>query len=335
MTDRPIPPAATSSDVARLAGVSRTTVSYVLNGTGSARISAATRARVREAALRLGYVPHAAARSLRAGRNRMVLMPSPSILVGPLLGEFFLQLHQGLAGLGYSIAGLGGPAPADDTDAARAWAELRPAAVFSLDGTGFSPEGVELLRRSGVGALVTFAPSPVPGVHTVLHDPTEVGTLAADHLLSRGCRRLGVVVPREPGLELFSRPRLQGVYATAAAAGAHAERLDLDYTEESARALAARWHELRLDGVFAYNDEYAMLLMRALQDAGVDVPARTALIGADDLLLGRLLRPRLSTVRLVLPDPHELAALIDLSVRGEAPSRVPEMGLMVVRREST
>lgn len=56
----------TSADVARLAGVSRATVSYVLNNTSAVRISEPTRRRVHEAAEELGYVPHAAARSLRA-----------------------------------------------------------------------------------------------------------------------------------------------------------------------------------------------------------------------------------------------------------------------------
>ncbi|HET9383256.1 MAG TPA: LacI family DNA-binding transcriptional regulator, partial [Streptomyces sp.] len=57
----------TSADVARLAGVSRATVSYVLNNTSAVRISEPTRRRVHAAARELGYVPHAAARSLRAG----------------------------------------------------------------------------------------------------------------------------------------------------------------------------------------------------------------------------------------------------------------------------
>lgn len=57
---RPVP---TSADVARLAGVSRATVSYVLNNTSAVRISEPTRRRVHEAAKELGYVPHAAARS--------------------------------------------------------------------------------------------------------------------------------------------------------------------------------------------------------------------------------------------------------------------------------
>ena len=73
--------------------------------------------------------------------------------------------------------------------------------------------------------------------------------------------------------------------------------------------------------MFAYNDEYAMLLMRALQDEGIGVPEETAVIGADDLMLGRLLRPRLSTVHIELPSGRHLAELVDRVVRD--PASVP------------
>src|SRR5690242_14164125 len=82
---RPVP---TSADVARLAGVSRATVSYVLNNTSAVRISEPTRRRVQEAAKELGYVPHAAARTLRAGHSRMVLMPTLPVPAGPLYSQF-------------------------------------------------------------------------------------------------------------------------------------------------------------------------------------------------------------------------------------------------------
>lgn len=100
---------------------------------------------------------------------------------------------------------------------------------------------------------------------------------------------------------------------------------------------AARWPELALDGVFAYNDEYAMLLMRALQDAGVAVPGQTAVVGADDLLLGRLLRPRLSTVRIDPLQGGELAELVDGAVNGTAVETItrPLLDSRVVRRESS
>jgi DNA-binding LacI/PurR family transcriptional regulator len=89
--------------------------------------------------------------------------------------------------------------------------------------------------------------------------------------------------------------------------------------------------------VFAYNDEYAMLLMRALQDEGVSVPEETAVVGADDLMLGRLLRPRLSTVHSELPSGRELAELVDRAV-GD-PGGVPEVheafGARIVHRETS
>ena len=72
----------TSADVARESGVSRTTVSYVLNGTPGTSISDATRQRVLEAAARLGYAPSAAARTLRSGRSDLVLCLLPDWPVG-------------------------------------------------------------------------------------------------------------------------------------------------------------------------------------------------------------------------------------------------------------
>ncbi|MFC3348702.1 LacI family DNA-binding transcriptional regulator [Streptomyces echinoruber] len=329
---RPVP---TSADVARLAGVSRATVSYVLNNTAAVRISEPTRRRVHEAAKELGYVPHAAARSLRAGHRRMVLMPAPAVPAGPLYSAFIYELQWALHRLDYTVVQYGGVGLAGD-EAARAWAELRPVAVL-VPGTGLGPEGVALLRRSGARAVVTLGPDAVEGAHALLMDHESVGHCAGAHLYARGRRRIGVVVPEEGGLDVFSRPRLAGVRRALHGTAATVTELPLAYTEESAARLAARWGDLGLDAAFAYNDEYAMLLMRALQDEGVAVPADTAVIGADDLLLGRLLRPRLSTVRIELPSGRDLAELVDRAVRdpGGEPERHKVLGASVVQRDST
>ena len=73
----------TSADVARASGVSRTTVSYVLNSTPGASVSDSTRRRVLDAAAQLGYAPSAAARTLRRGRSDLVLCVLPDWPVGP------------------------------------------------------------------------------------------------------------------------------------------------------------------------------------------------------------------------------------------------------------
>ncbi|GAA2299803.1 LacI family transcriptional regulator [Streptomyces kunmingensis] len=320
----------TSADVARLAGVSRATVSYVLNNTSAVRISEPTRRRVREAAKELGYVPHAAARSLRAGHTRIVLMPTPEVPVGPLYSGFLNELQWALSRLDYTVVqygsvGLGGE------DAARAWAELRPVAVLAPVAMG--PDGIGILKRSGAKVVITLGPDPVAGTHALIMDHREVGRAAGAHLLARGHRRVGVVMPREEGLDMFALPRLAGVQES----GAQVVRLPLAYEEDDAARAAAHLRELGLDAVFAYNDEYAMLLMRALQDAGADIPGEVAVIGADDLMLGRLLRPRLSTVRIDLPSGEELAGLVDRLVRD--PAAAPEVRDVLVAstvpREST
>ncbi|MGW6877807.1 LacI family DNA-binding transcriptional regulator [Streptomyces xanthophaeus] len=327
------PTAATSADVARLAGVSRATVSYVLNNAEAVRISEPTRRKVREAAEELGYVPHAAARSLRAGHTRIVLLPTSHVPVGPLYSTFLNELQWGLRRLDYTVVQYGSLGLSGD-EAARAWAELRPVAVISLGEITLSAHNVATLKRAGARAVITMGPVSVPGAHALVMDQQEVGARAAAHLVERGHRRIGVVVPQEEGMGLFSDPRLAGARSVE---GALIEPVPMTYTEESAAALAARWRGLGLDGVFAYNDEYAMLLMRALQDEGLRIPDDVAVIGADDLLIGRLLRPRLSTVQIEMPTGDHLASLVDRAVR--EPSEVTErhdlMAARAVPREST
>ncbi|MFF8945643.1 LacI family DNA-binding transcriptional regulator [Streptomyces sp. NPDC014864] len=331
----PVPSPPTSADVARLAGVSRATVSYVLNNSSAVRISEPTRRRVHEAARELGYVPHAAARSLRAGHSRMVLMPAPTTPAGPLYSRFIDELQWALGRLDYTVVQHGTLGPHGD-EAARAWAELRPAAVL-VPGSGLGPEGVAVLRRAGARAVVTLGTESVEGAHALLMDHEAVGHCAGVHLHARGRRRIGVVVPEERGLEVFSRPRLAGVRRALDGTDGTVTELPLAYQEQSAARLAARWRGLGLDAVFAFNDEYAMLLMRALQDEGVRIPEDAAVVGADDLLLGRLLRPRLSTVHIELPSGRDLAELVDRAVRDPAtpPQRRRVLGATVVARESS
>ncbi|MER5360981.1 LacI family DNA-binding transcriptional regulator [Streptomyces sp. NPDC002785] len=332
-TEGPVP---TSADVARLAGVSRATVSYVLNNNAAVRISEPTRRRVREAATELGYVPHAAARSLRAGHTRMVLLPTVNFPAGPLHHRFFHQLESGLRHLDYTVVQYGSTG-LDADDAPRAWAELRPVAVIAPGTIALTPQGISVLRRSGAKAVITLGPRPVAGAHALVMDQREVGSCAIGHLLERGRRRIGVVMPEESGLGLFAEPRLAGARQAALSHGARIEPLPLRHEEESAARLAARWRTMGLDAVFAYNDEYAMLLMRALQDAGIEVPRETAVVGADDLMLGRLLRPRLSSVRMELATPQPLADLVDRLVRhpGGAPEHHDLLRAGAVHRESS
>src|SRR3712207_1246937 len=113
----------TSSDVAKRAGVSRATVSYVLNNVPDSRIGEETRARVHAAAKELGYTPHAMARSLRVGHSNLVLIPLASIPSGPLLEAYYDTLTTRLRELGYTVI-FHADRCARGVEAARLWAAL-------------------------------------------------------------------------------------------------------------------------------------------------------------------------------------------------------------------
>ncbi|MFJ9870283.1 LacI family DNA-binding transcriptional regulator [Streptomyces sp. NPDC101165] len=325
--------AVTSADVARLAGVSRATVSFVLNNTQTHRVGEATRTKVLAAADTLGYVPHAAARSLRAGRNNLVLMPAAVSAIGRLVSGWIDDLHTELEQYGYTTV-LHAGRFADPVTAARAWAELRPGAVLALDGSSLTAGSVDVLRRAGVRAVMAFAPQPVEGVYTVAYDDQRIGALAAGHLVESGRRRLGVVMPRERGLSAFAAPRLAGARSVAARTVATVTPVEMEYRYESAVELARTWAELELDGVFAYNDEYAALLLRALQDEGIDVPGEVAVVGCDDLVAAVLQRPSLTTIRLDQPSAAQVAAAVHALIENGNAAPLPGIEPVLVRRES-
>ncbi|SDJ39520.1 LacI family DNA-binding transcriptional regulator [Streptomyces indicus] len=323
----------TSADVARLAGVSRATVSFVLNDTKGARVSAATRERVLDAARRLGYVPHAAARSLRAGRSNLVLIPASVSAMGRLASEWIDDLHEALHRRGY-VTVLHAGRFGDPAEAARAWAELRPVAVLALDGDRYTAPTADVLARAGVRAQLAFAARPVPGTYTIAFDHRDLGAAAVEHLIASGRTRIGVIMPKERGLAAFAEPRLAGAGEVAARHMATVVPVELAYAHEDAAALARRWAELGLDGVFAYNDEYAALLLHALRGQGIAVPGEVAVVGADDLVLAGLQDPPLTTVRIDMPSAEDIAARLEELVESGSAEPAPRIEVRLVRRGS-
>ena len=309
----------TSSDVARRARVSRATVSYVLNGKVDSRISASTRARVQAAAADLGYTPHAMARTLRTGRSNLILMPQPPFPPGALLDAFIELVQARLRELGYLVV-LHGDRAGFDVAAARLWASMRPVGAI-IWSEHVSAEAVEVMRRAGTRAFLGVGMHASPLVPSLLTQVgAGVGACAAAHLAERGYTDLGVVVPREPGLLQLGLARLAGVERIANERGLRVQRFDLDYDERAAMEFASRCPAGPPRALFTYNDEYAMLLMRALQDAGIRIPDQVALVGADDLPLCALLRPRLSSVALDnQASAQAIANRLHASVLAEAP----------------
>lgn len=306
----------TSADVAKAAGVSRSTVSVVLNGVDSIALAEETKERVRRAASDLGYVPHSGARALRSGYSGIVLMPSPGTALGRVVGEWTAHLEEALNQLGLTFVMFGsrGLAP---LDAARAWSQLRPVAVLTLGSTALSPDAADILRRNGTRALLATGERPLEGSHVLVTGQADAGAVAVEHLLGRGRRRIAFVRPQMQGLASLVQERYQRAARVAAAQGVQLFDLPMTLDRNSAVSATEFCREHHVDGVFGFGDEYALLLMSALRREGLVVPRDVALVGVDDLVEGTLSEPPLTTVHIEFPDAAHVAATIARLARGD------------------
>lgn len=327
----------TSSDVARLANVSRATVSFVLNDVWDSRVSEETQERVLKAAEELGYVPHANARSLRAGRSNLVLLPFFDWPYNLDSLSFLQELGAQLDELGYTVMLQMGSKESLLT-AARVWASLRPAGVL-LSAQGLSRQVVDILYKAGTRAVVAFGEVSSELVPTMVTNFTPVGESAARHLVSQGHHHLAAVVPRDRRIMGIALQRLQGIEQVGKSLGLQVDRIDLAYDREEAAQLASRWRQgPRPTAVFTYNDEYGMLLMRALQDADLSIPDDIALVGCDNLPLCELLRPRLTSIQMSPGlSAHTVAAFFDGLIQGRGSKEPPPafVNPEIVVRESS
>jgi DNA-binding LacI/PurR family transcriptional regulator len=309
----------TSADVAREAGVSRATVSHVLNDVERGRVSDATRSRVLAAADRLGYVPNATAAALRAGRTSVVLVGLPAWPLGPPVAAAISSLVSELGRRGYTpLVHLDHAGAADRL--LHACERARPVGVIALSET-LTSEAADRLRRHGARAVIGSARHSVQGVPSLVFDQASVGRAAVDHLAARGHGRILALMPSTDaaGVAELAQERLRGAAAAAAARGVRldVERLPADADAAASVVAPAVGREDGPSAVYAFNDEHALSVIAALAQAGVAVPDGIAVIGCDDSPAARLIRPRLTTIRMADDGLWaELAAVLHAMVEG-------------------
>jgi DNA-binding LacI/PurR family transcriptional regulator len=285
----------TSADVAAAAGVSRATVSYVLNGVHG-RISEQTRARVYDAAERLGYVPNAMASALRAGRTEVVLLALPSWPLGPAVAEWVTAGVTEFERLGYTPL-VHFQHASDVGSFARACDRVRPVALIA-PAADLPPARVTALRENGTRAVLAIAARPLEHVATLVVDQALVGEVAVAHLAEKGHTDVIALMPTEPEFAAIGAERLEGarrvpgVTIRPVLAPCDAERIVLP------RGPTA---------LYAFNDEFAL--------AAIDAGFEQAIIGTDDSAAAR--RTKLTTVRLGDPSQWErIVAHLHAAIEG-------------------
>ena len=327
----------TSTDVAREAGLSRATVSYVLNNDPRQKIPEPTRDRVFAAAAKLGYTPSAAARALRSGRSDLVLCPLPDWPIGVQVGALLEELAAGLEK--HDLTLLLHPRVHSARPLSAIWKSITPAAVLLFEDV--PDQELRAMRATGaaVTTVVLNTRTKMPrGLYSFAEE--GIGRLQIEHLAATGHRNVGYAYPDDPRVEVFARPRLDGVRMACAdleldEPDVQTVPLDPAGAEDAVRA----WQQAkpRITAVCAYNDEVAMALLSAANRLGVQVPGDLAVIGVDDIPSAPLTVPALTTVhRNLAPYVDLIAGAVVRAIDGRPPiRRWPHSDtLTLVRRES-
>ncbi|GAA2737304.1 LacI family DNA-binding transcriptional regulator [Pedococcus aerophilus] len=311
----------TSSDVARESGVSRTTVSYVLNDTPGVTISDQTRARVRASAERLGYTPSAAARTLRTGRSDLVLYVLPDWPLGPAVDSLLDHLAGELAERGLSLLVHHQRGGRPLTDLLRV---VTPRAVVGF--TAFPPADREAMRRAGVQVLGTLLDDPgAAGMFTT--SQRGIGRLQVRHLCEAGHRTLGYAAATDPRVSQFVELRLEGVRAACADAGLPAPQvIPVEQSLDSAVQAVRGWRKAAAPptAVAAYNDDVAIAVLAGLRAQGLTAPDDLAVIGVDDGPAAPFTVPPLTTVSQALDaQARHLAGVVVKGLQGGEAEDLP------------
>ncbi|MFI0896251.1 LacI family DNA-binding transcriptional regulator [Streptomyces sp. NPDC020983] len=318
----PGPRRPTLEDVARSAGVSRATVSRVVNGTRN--VDPEIRRIVQEAVTATGYVPNRAARTLVTRRTDSIALvfsvPAHRTADDPFLGQVFSDPFFGrvVGGL-LTVLRPRGVHPvlmvADSEEARHALvANLRQEHIDGVALVSIAPGDSLPALLTGAGLpTVLFARPSTPIPISYVDAAQQAGAkLAAERLLARGCRRVTTIAG--PSDSPAGQDRLAGFREAMAEHGhAYVPSVEGGFTqaggERAMRELLE--HHPDTDGVFVANDLMAQGALLVLRDQGRRVPEDVAVIGFDDSSAAQASRPLLTTIRQPVEDmAAEMARLL-------------------------
>jgi LacI family transcriptional regulator len=331
----------TLEEIAKLAGVSRSTVSRVVNDQPSVR--AEVRERVWEVIHETGYQPHAAARSLVTRRTRILGVIIPEAVTTLFTDPFFPHLLCGITQTCNShqyhllLSLFNHPAGQEEM-------YRRVVRSGHLDGLLVASTRVDdpLIARflEDRVPFVMVGRHPDDRVCYVDVDNVAAARMAVEHLVRLGHRRIGIITG--PLGMTHVQDRLQGYRQALAAHRLPVDEaliIEGDYSELSGMVAARQLFPRSVTAIFATSAMMAVGVLKAVREAGLRVPQDVAVVGFDDVPITAAVEPALTTVRQPIEKMGSMAAelllnLLENPQEGQAPAHRIILPAQLVLRDS-
>jgi DNA-binding LacI/PurR family transcriptional regulator len=329
----------TSQQVAKHAGVSRTTVSFILNDVAGVKFPQETKDRVLSAAEELGYVPDAAARTLASGKTYtvgLVLCQTEHLKVDSFISQAIYGLNEVCKRHGFRIL----IESADDVNRVGTYSNLvRAKKIDGLVVINSRIDDKQLYQIIDEGfPTVLIGTVGHPQEYSIIH--SSKSEQAVKHLVSLGHERIAHVTLAPLSDRSVSYERMLSYCRVMDKTGLLETKL-IRYGNYSAESGFVAMKELLEKkpyptAVFAGNDTVAVGVMAAIQQKGLRIPQDIAVVGYDDIPIAAYTSPPLTTVRLPAVEPGRIAGDMVISlVRGEEPKeRVVRLEAELIIRES-
>lgn len=301
-------------DVCKLAGVSKATVSRVLNGTGQVKES--TRETVFAAMEQLGYRPNSLARALATNRTDSIGLIVPDF-EGAYFGALLKQATTSAEESGKQLIVTDGHNDPDREYQAIRMLEDRRCDAIVLYSRRMPQDTLERLKRQLTVPLVVINRNlPASVCHTITFDQADAARMMTSHLIAFGHRRIACITG--PMDSPTGKARLQGYRQALTEHGLpftpelveHANN-ELWGGHAACRRLLHR--QVPFSALFAFNDDMAVGALKALTDAGMRVPEQISLAGIDNEPMAEFCQPALTTIE--LPIRAMTRSAIELALR--------------------
>ena len=293
----------TSFDVAKKSGVSRTTVSLVLNNVSGISIRDVTRQRVIQVAKELDYHPDSRGRKLASGRSNtigLVLRQShEQVVADALLPQVLLGIEQAATAQGFQV--LLKPLEPEDCDGYMHLIHENHVDGIILSGPRLNEEEIIRLHQTGLSVML-MGQLPESGLPFVDIDAVDGSSRAVKHLIEHGHKRIAMIT--NASLEYTSAQQRRSGYQKALTETG----IELDdsliqegaYTPASGNIAMGKLLELthRPTAVFVASDVVSLGAIRAIKQAGLRIPQDMAVVGFDDIPLADYYDPPLTTIRI-------------------------------------